>query len=60
MKKENVVTYTLRLKVMWIGSNVTILKGVSIDCGCVIATGAVVTKNFPPYSYQRRCANESY
>lgn len=31
----------------WIGSKVTILDGVSIGNNCVIAAGAVVTKNFP-------------
>lgn len=34
---------------VWIGANVTILKGVSIEEGCVIAAGAVVTKNTQPY-----------
>ncbi len=34
----------------WIGANATILKGVEIGRGCVVAAGAVVVKNTPPYS----------
>lgn len=34
----------------WIGANVTVLKGVNIGRGCVIAAGAVVIKNTPPYT----------
>lgn len=31
----------------WIGANVTILQGVTIGKGCVIAAGSVVTKDIP-------------
>ncbi len=34
----------------WIGANATILKGVTIGEGAVVAAGAVVTKNVPPYA----------
>ena len=35
---------------MWIGAGATILKGVDIGEGAVVAAGAVVTKNVAPYS----------
>lgn len=34
----------------WIGSKVTILDGVTLGQGCVVAAGAVVTQSFPDYS----------
>jgi acetyltransferase-like isoleucine patch superfamily enzyme len=34
----------------WIGSKVTILDGVEVGDGCIIAAGAVVTKSFPQNS----------
>lgn len=35
---------------VWIGANVTILMGVTIGRGSVVAAGALVNKTFPPYS----------
>ena len=35
---------------VWCGAHVTILKGVTIGRGCVVAAGAIVNKSFPPYS----------
>ncbi len=35
---------------VWVGCNVTILKGVTIGRGAVIAAGAVVTRSVPPYA----------
>lgn len=35
---------------VWIGANTTILKGVTIGHGSIIAAGALVTKNVAPYS----------
>lgn len=34
----------------WIGFNAIVLKGVTIGEGAVVAAGAVVTKDVPPYS----------
>ena len=34
----------------WIGMNSTILKGVTIGKGCIVAAGSVVTKSTLPYS----------
>lgn len=35
---------------VWIGANVTILSGVHIGKGAVLAAGSVVTKDIPPYA----------
>lgn len=34
---------------VWIGMNVTLLSGVTVGRGAIIAAGAVVTKDIPPY-----------
>lgn len=34
----------------WIGANATILKGITIGTGSVVAAGAVVTKDVPAYT----------
>lgn len=35
---------------VWIGTNVIVKAGIKIGTGAVIASGAVVTKDIPPYS----------
>ena len=35
---------------VWIGSNAIILQGVNVGDGAVVAAGAVVTKDVPPYA----------
>lgn len=35
---------------VWIGCNSTILRGVSVGNGAIVAANAVVTKDVPPYS----------
>lgn len=35
---------------VWIGTRATILKGVTIGEGAIVAAGAVVTKNVPPHT----------
>jgi acetyltransferase-like isoleucine patch superfamily enzyme len=35
---------------VWIGSSAIILSGVTIGKGAIIATGAIVTRNVPPYA----------
>lgn len=35
---------------VWIGSNAIVMGGVTVGDGAVVAAGAVVTKNVPPYA----------
>jgi acetyltransferase-like isoleucine patch superfamily enzyme len=35
---------------VWIGANAVVLPGVTIGTHCVVAAGAVVTKDVPPHS----------
>jgi acetyltransferase-like isoleucine patch superfamily enzyme len=35
---------------VWVGANVTILKGGRLRRGCIVAAGAVVTEEIPPYT----------
>lgn len=35
---------------VWIGDHVKLINGITIGDGCIIAAGAVVTKDVPPYS----------
>lgn len=35
---------------VWIGMNAIILKGVNLGKGCIVAAGAIVTKNVPPHT----------
>lgn len=35
---------------VWIGCNVTLLSGVEVGRGAVLAAGAVISKNIPPYA----------
>ena len=35
---------------VWLGTKVTIVRGVTVGQGCVVAANAVVTKDLPPFS----------
>ena len=35
---------------VWIGENALIMSGVTLGQGCIVAAGAVVTKDVPPYA----------
>jgi acetyltransferase-like isoleucine patch superfamily enzyme len=34
----------------WLGASVIVLDGISLEKGCVIGAGAVITKSIPAYS----------
>jgi len=51
MKEQGVARSFIRIEDdVWIGVQVTILSGVTVGRGSIIAAGAVVTKDVPPYS----------
>jgi acetyltransferase-like isoleucine patch superfamily enzyme len=35
---------------VWLGTKVSVLRGVTIGHGCVVAANAVVNQDLPPYS----------
>lgn len=50
-QKGNVITAAIVIKdYVWINFNASILKGVTIGEGAIIAAGAVVTKDVPPFT----------
>jgi acetyltransferase-like isoleucine patch superfamily enzyme len=40
---------------VWVGAGATVLKGVSIRRGAVVAAGAIVTREVPPYAIVAGC-----
>ena len=49
MNKQGVSNNGIEIKDnVWIGANVTILDGVIVESGCILAAGAVVTKSTEP------------
>lgn len=51
IKKQGYTSAPVHIgKHCWIGSNVTILKGVSIGDNCVVGAGCVIYKNVPANS----------
>lgn len=47
---ESFVAPTIIRKNVWVGISVTILPGVEIGEGAIVAAGSVVTKNVPPHT----------
>jgi acetyltransferase-like isoleucine patch superfamily enzyme len=35
---------------VWIGTGAVLARGISLGTGCIVATGAIVTKDVPPYA----------
>ncbi|MDB5211479.1 MAG: putative acetyl transferase [Sediminibacterium sp.] len=51
ISKQNINTSAIVIEdECWIGANVVIVAGVTIGKHSVVAAGAIVTKNIPPYS----------
>lgn len=51
MKEQGVTRSFIKIEDdVWLGVNSTVLAGVTISKGAIIAAGAVVTKDVPPYS----------
>ena len=44
---------------VWLGRRVMVMSGVHIGDGCIIAAGAVVTKDIPPFSVAGGCRPRS-
>ena len=51
IKDQGIVKTPVRIGPdVWLGTKVTVLRGVTIGPGCVVAANAVVNKDLPPYS----------
>jgi acetyltransferase-like isoleucine patch superfamily enzyme len=51
IKDQGIVKTPVRIGPdVWLGAKVTVLRGVTIGRGCVVAANAVVNKDLPPFS----------
>lgn len=51
MKVQSIKTSPVKIEDdVWIGHGAIILRGVTIGCGAVVAAGALVNKDVPPYA----------
>ena len=50
LKRESLFTYAAVGNDVWSGLNVTVLGGVTVGDGAILATGSVITKDVPPYA----------